>query len=349
MKIDMLATAAALSDSELLARLDVLAQRERTTSVELLAHLAALDARPSLYAAEGYGTLFSYCTDGLRFSEDVACNRIVVARACRRYPALLDLLASGSMTLSSIRLLAPHLTPDNHVAVLSKAAGRSLKGTEELVAELAPKPAVPTMVRRLPTPFPEPTLAGSPRGEPAASRDPSRAVIKPTAPARYRVQFTIGETTHETLRRLQGLLRREIPSGDPAAIVDLALGLLLEKVEKAKLAATPEPRPRRFIRRATDEPQGSKAPSRHVPSEVKRAVWQRDAAQCAFVSVGGRRCTERVFLEFHHVQPHAKGGPATVANIALRCRRHNQYEADLIFGGHDQMTWAGGLGQYTQS
>jgi hypothetical protein len=25
-------------------------------------------------------------------------------------------------------------------------------------------------------------------------------------------------------------------------------------------------------------------------------------------------------------------GPATVANISLRCRRHNAYEAELVFG-----------------
>ena len=75
-------------------------------------------------------------------------------------------------------------------------------------------------------------------------------------------------------------------------------------------------------------------PSRHVPREVKRAVWARDAGQCAFVSLTGRRCTERTFLEFHHIQPYAMQGPATVANISLRCWRHNQYEAELIFGPH---------------
>src|SRR4051812_7796355 len=183
MKIDILASAAALSDSALLARLELLAQRERTTSVELLAHLAALDERPSLYASQGYGTLFSYCTEGLRISEDVACNRILVARTCRRYPALLDLLASGAMTLSSIRLIAPHLTPENHVAVLGKAAGRSLKAMEELVAELAPKPDVPTTVQQLPTPSVEQTVIptdGKPASGPAPARD--RSVIKPTAP-----------------------------------------------------------------------------------------------------------------------------------------------------------------------
>jgi hypothetical protein len=42
--------------------------------------------------------------------------------------------------------------------------------------------------------------------------------------------------------------------------------------------------------------------------------------------------TCQTFLEFHHMTPYAKQGPSTVANISLRCRRHNQYEAELIFG-----------------
>ena len=44
------------------------------------------------------------------------------------------------------------------------------------------------------------------------------------------------------------------------------------------------------------------------------------------------RCRETGFLEFHHVEPYAFGGPATVANIQLRCRAHNLYEASLCFG-----------------
>lgn len=44
------------------------------------------------------------------------------------------------------------------------------------------------------------------------------------------------------------------------------------------------------------------------------------------------RCGETAFLEFHHVAPYAAGGAATAANIQLRCRAHNQYEARLFFG-----------------
>jgi hypothetical protein len=117
---------------------------------------------------------------------------------------------------------------------------------------------------------------------------------------------------------VQALLRREIPDGDPGVIFDRAVTLLLEKVERTKIGRATRPRPAPVIRSRTD-----KNPSRTVPSAVKRVAWQRDGGQCAFVSSSGRRCAERSFLEFHHVQPHAQQGPATVGNISLRCRRHN--------------------------
>jgi hypothetical protein len=126
------------------------ALREREASVELVAHLAALDTRPAVYAAQGYGSLFRYCIEALRLSEDAACNRIEAARACRRFPVILDLLTSGELSLTSVRLLGRHLTPENHQAVLAKAKGRSRQQIEALVAELAPQPDVPSSVRRLP-------------------------------------------------------------------------------------------------------------------------------------------------------------------------------------------------------
>src|SRR6266849_6558266 len=118
-------TASALSDQDLLARLEVLAGKEREASVELVAHLATLDSRPALYSAQGYGSLFSYCTQALRLSEDAACNRMEAARACRRFPLILELLASGSLTLTSVRLLGRHLTVENHQSVLAKARKRT--------------------------------------------------------------------------------------------------------------------------------------------------------------------------------------------------------------------------------
>jgi len=65
---------------------------------------------------------------------------------------------------------------------------------------------------------------------------------------------------------------------------------------------------------------------------VKRAVWVRDLGRCAFIGRGGHRCNERRFVEFHHLDPYALGGEASVDKIELRCRRHNDYEGRLYFG-----------------
>jgi hypothetical protein len=148
------------------------------------------------------------------------------------------------------------------------------------------------------------------------------------------VQFTVSRETYEKLRRAQDLLRHTIPSGDPAAIFDRALSLLLADLEETKLAATERPRAAR----------ASSHGSRHIPAAVRREVWARDAGQCAFVGANGR-CTEQGFLEFHHVVPYAAGGETTVQNLELRCRSHNAYEATQSFGpllvGETRASWGG--------
>ena len=155
--------------------------------------------------------------------------------------------------------------------------------------------------------------------------------MAPTAPERYRVQFTIDEGTRRRLRRLQDWLRREIPDGDPAEIFSQALAVLEEQVEKKRLGSGRTRR--RRTRSATDEDMRKRTKrSRQVPLSVKRPVWIRDEGRCVYVSAAGHRCSETSFLEFHHIQPWALKGPPTVDNIALRCRQHNQYEAELIFG-----------------
>jgi len=270
MNTNLLALASGLSDQDLLARLAALAGKEREASVELVAHLAELDTRSSLYAADGYGSLFNYCTEVLRLSEDAACNRIYAARACRRFPVILDALGSGALSLTSVRMLSPHLTAENHEAVLARASGRSRREIEALVAELAPRPDVPSSVRKLPgvaptappplsatTPPPAievkptavmPPESAPPMSAPAALPAARRPIVETTSPERYRVQFTIGKGSHDRLRRVQALLRREIPNGDPGAIFDRAIALLLERVEKEKLGAATKPRAPRAIR-----------------------------------------------------------------------------------------------------
>ena len=96
-------------------------------------------------------SMFTYATEVLHLSEHEAYLRIAAARVARKYPMLLVMLGDGRLHLSGIGKLAPHLTEANCEEVLARAAHKSKREIEELVAELAPKPDVPASVRKLPT------------------------------------------------------------------------------------------------------------------------------------------------------------------------------------------------------
>ena len=243
---------------------------------------------------------------------------------------ILTLLADGCVHLSAVRLLAPHLTQENHADVLREATHKSKREVEQIVARLQPRPDVVPLVRKLPPPRTSPPMiqATSPGPQPItmamtahALPPPPRAEIAPLAPGRYKVQFTVDRETFEKLRRVQDLLRHRVPNGDLATIFGRALTLLLEDLEKKKIAATPRPRASVAVCRH----------SRHVPAAVRRTVWKRDDGRCRFEGPNGR-CGETGFLEFHHLVPYASGGPATADNLELRCAAHNRYEAELFFG-----------------
>src|SRR5688572_19247259 len=88
----------ALPDADLVALVKSLADRERGTTAELVAHLAELETR-GLHLAAGYSSMFMYCCESLRLSEHEAYNRIEVARVARRFPVVLEMLASGAVNL----------------------------------------------------------------------------------------------------------------------------------------------------------------------------------------------------------------------------------------------------------
>lgn len=295
---DNVATLAALSDDELVERVKDLAACERRASVALIRSLVELDTR-RLYLREGCSSLFTYCTHVLHLSEGSAYNRIETARAARRHPDVLEALERGDLTLTAVRLLAPHLTPANHIGVLADARHRSKQGILELIASLNPRPATATIIRRV---APQPstgdsapvfaaaqvletslatttavsTTPSSGRQDVAATPPPQfrAAVVTPLAPERYKLQVTLARETHEKLRRAQALARHLVPGGDVGSILDRALTLLIDDLERQRLARVTSRRPTR---------SESPAAGRHISAAVRRAVWQRDEGRCAFV------------------------------------------------------------------
>lgn len=216
-------TPSRLSDRELEAEVARLAKCERQATTSLIAHLAELYGR-RLHERAGYASLFTYCTDALHLSEHEAYDRMKAAKVVRRYGAVLGLLASGRVNLTTVRLLAPHLTRENHEELFAAACGKRKRLVQELLARRFPKPDVASSVRKLPARAAAPASAPAPAGVPEegvgpvlvsagivvapSTTAPARPLVRPLATDRYQVTFTATGETCEMLELAQDLLRQ---------------------------------------------------------------------------------------------------------------------------------------------
>src|SRR3954453_10867543 len=136
--IDTNPTITVMNDDDLLACTRELVRKSCATEAELLLHLAEIDER-KLYAERAFPSMHVFCVKELGFSEGAAYNRIGVARAGRRWPAVLEALGSGAVHLAGLRVLVPHLTDENHESILAEASGKSKREIEEMAARLSPR------------------------------------------------------------------------------------------------------------------------------------------------------------------------------------------------------------------
>ena len=314
-------TLQSLSNRELLDATRALASKACEVEADLLVHLAEIDER-KLYLESAFPSFFAFCIGELAFSEDAAYSRILVARAARRLPAVIDALRSRRVHLTGLRLLVPHLTAENCKEVLARAAGKSKRAVEELVAHLAPQPPVAAVVRKVPaapsTPVAAPALPIA-----VAPALPPRPVVRPLGDDSWKVQFTANDLFRNKLRIAQDLLRHRVPDGNLAAIFERALDALIERTKKERFASGCKPR----------TPAATKpSETRHVPAAIRREVYERDGGRCTFVDESGRRCLETGFLELDHVDGYARTRTHAADAMRLLCHAHNQHAAELVYG-----------------
>jgi 5-methylcytosine-specific restriction endonuclease McrA len=304
----------------------------------------------------------TYCVEELRFSDDAAAKRIQAARAARRFPALFEALADGRLHLTAVCLLAPHLVTENVGELIEAATHQRKSDIEVLLGRRYPAPSTGSTVRPVAA-----TPAGDGLHAPAHAdgfRVPSEAgassmtldgfaeadaVSKAKSvehapahvhvssvelvPEHYDVHMTISGVTHAKLRRAQDLLSHAVPTGEVSEVFDRALDTLLAHLETTKLGSARKSAATGDACSAPRHPKRNRSKtSRYISAHVRRRVWERDHGQCTFVGSKGRRCASRRFLEFDHVVPVAQGGSASVDGLRLRCRAHNQLEAERAFG-----------------
>jgi len=172
-----------MADDELLHRLTELLGQSRRVEAEVVAHIGEVDAR-RLYAREAFPSMFVYCRDVLHLSEAEAYLRISAAGASREHPMLLTMLGDGRLHLTGIDKLAPHLTRENRDRLLERATHKSKRQILELIAEIAPRPDVPVMFRKLPErrALPTPGLLVAPNSGDGVGQGPAQTPMLPLRP-----------------------------------------------------------------------------------------------------------------------------------------------------------------------
>jgi hypothetical protein len=235
--------------------------------------------------------------------------------------------------------LTPYITRMNAENLLAAATHRSKREIDRFIADRFPSSEelglverlVPGSVAPLEVPVssesteqlgPEPVAQAEALAPQTERGFPSAQRVAPIAPGRSSFHFSGPQCLEEKYEQFRALRSHAAPDADMAATFEAALDIGIAELERRKFAAVE--RPRRGAR-ASDNP-------RYIPAAVRRAVRKRDGGRCTFVSDDGHRCGSRRRLEYDHIEPAARGGAATVENLRLRCRAHNQFEAERVFG-----------------
>ena len=181
----------------------------------------------------------------------------------------------------------------------------------------------------------DPSLAFAPAGvldlrPNTAASTATRPTVTPVSAETFSLRVTLDAGLKGDLDELTALLSHKVPNGDIAAVLREAIRCAIEKHGRRKgaKARAQKRAPIAATSRAARAPAGRP----HIPAEVRREVWKRDAGQCTWRGPDGHRCESRWRLELDHVVPVTLGGASTAHGLRLLCRVHNQLHAEQVFG-----------------
>jgi Domain of unknown function (DUF222) len=121
----------------LVGTLKELRKRENTLVADIVSYLAEVDSR-QIYREQGYSSLFSFCTQALRYSEGAAQRRIIAARCLRSNPEVYELLKEGKVSLCALSEVAKVITPENKREILDLSQGLPKQEAQKLAAQYQP-------------------------------------------------------------------------------------------------------------------------------------------------------------------------------------------------------------------
>lgn len=251
-----------LTDEELWAHTERLAQDSRDATADLVDALAELDERRLAEKSNVYASLHEYCVHKLHMTDACAYRHIRAARSIRRFPPIGPALRNGRLNLQVIAMLHPHLEDADADELVGAALGKRVHEVEALIAprrteaprkdvvRLIANPAKPSSLPDQPPPSNPSTenqtipgqerAVANPEGPGPVRYDsrselyasiPENSPVSPKAPARHsvRIGFTADESFDQLLKEVQAAMRHKYPDGSLEGIFRDALRALLKK------------------------------------------------------------------------------------------------------------------------
>ena len=293
-----------MNDSEFHLEFENAARAHQAATIHILHFINDCERRKS-FLDRGYSSIFDYCVRRLKYSPSTAGRYIQAARCIRRNPEVLQMLEKREVSVSSICQFASILDQDNKKSILEKVRGASRREVELVARDYRP---------------------------PVELRDrmvPVRVATRDGYENRMFTQFLAPDEYAGIFDEVRGLLPASMAYGDVALVV------FREYRDRHSPIARHRRRELRKGAATLDSHRWESSDgSRHIPDEVRDAVWVRDGGQCTFVAPDETRCRCRGGLEVDHITPIANGGTHDLSNLRLLCGPHNRRAAEQAMGMH---------------
>lgn len=254
---------------------------------DLLEVLIEIDANQFYFQLEK-PDLYTYCIESLLLPNHTAYDFVNVIRTSREVPELAQAILSGRTTVSKARRVCSVINQRNQKEWINLVCECPLRTIKKAVAIANPRAAVEESITYV-----------------------SGEILE--------LKFAVSEEWAELLRDTKDLMSQK---KSRAVSTEEALFILMvefkEKNDPVKRALKARLRAERKPTRETAQR------SRYRPASVEHEIELRDGQQCGYVDQNGVRCSQKRWLQKHHIVAFSRGGRHATDNLETLCTGHHR-------------------------
>ncbi len=273
-----------LNDKKLLVETENFVREEKKYTLKILQNLKEIDAK-KLFCDLGYSSLFSYCKEHLKYSDQESAIRVNAMRLMRDLPEAKSKIEKGTLNLTNAGTLFSDMKK------YERASGKKLSHADKS------------------------RLVGKIEGQSTRS---AKAIIENELSLQKisketKVEVKLSQKTLDRLTKLQDKLNMYD--------LELLLNCLMDEKENSLMESQVEV----TLAPELKEEVAPKTKSRYIPLKTKRLLLKKANYQCEFVASNGKRCNGFSHLQVEHRKPFAFGGSNQIENLKILCFSHNQH------------------------